>query len=134
MFRVRECQESDLPRLREIFAKQGFEYDFPDLAAAQFVAKQVVVDDNDVVQMAVCARQTVELYMLADGEWSTPKWRFEALKAIHESMRKDLAAKGFEDAHLWLPPQLVKSFSRRLMRCFRWRRPVWADLCRDTRP
>lgn len=127
--RLRALTTSDSQRLRQLFAEQGFEYDLPDVR--MLVAAQGIEDDSGLVQ-AVLARPTVELYFLGDGKWKTPAQRFEALRILHESMRRDLAAKGFSDAHVWIPPQ-KKSFVRRLMKTFGWTLPVWTNLTRSTR-
>lgn len=131
--RVRNVIPGDLPKLKALFLRQGFDYQFPDLSSDQFLVKQVVVDEDDNPVNAICARQTVELFMLADPEWRTPRWRMEALKLIHATMRTALAGIGVEDAHVWLPPQVCKSFGRRLVRDFGWVKNIWPVYCRGTR-
>lgn len=130
--KVREVRPDDIPRLKEIYQQQGLPYDFPDLDAAQFLVKQVVVDGDDRAVLGVACRQTVELYLLIDSTWNTPRWRLEAFKAIHESVRLELVGKGIEDAHCWLPPQVSKSFGRRLQ-SFGYRVNKWLCLSRETR-
>lgn len=131
--RVRDVAQKDLPRLRELFEQQGFEYELPDFADKDFLAKQAVVDDADRVVMMVAARRTVELYMLVDKDWETPGWRMQAFALLHAAMRKVLIRLGIADAHCWLPPAIAKSFGRRLMRQFGWSKPVWTDFWRETR-
>jgi hypothetical protein len=131
---VRDVTASDETRLRELFRKQSFEYDFPDLEEPQFIAKRVICDADGTVVMAVAARRTVELFMLADPQWNTPRMRLEALKLIHDDMRKELTRLGVHDVHAWLPPQVARSFGRRLMRLFGWKRPLWTDFCAEVNP
>lgn len=128
---VRPITSSDYPRLRELFAEQGFDYELPDYG--ELVAGHVVEDGGQIVQ-AVLARPTVELYFLGDERWQTPAWRMEALRKVHESMRCDLQGKGFSDVHAFLPPEKAKSFSRRLVRNFGWTEPLWKSLTRPTAP
>lgn len=128
--KLRVIESADLLRLKELFERQGFTYDFPDLRA--MVAALAAVADGKIVQ-AVLARPTVELYFLIDGQWRNPSWRMEALRQLHEAMRRELHGKGFEDAHTWIPPE-KKSFVSRLMRSFDWTRPQWTSLTRSTSP
>lgn len=128
---IRPVESADAPRLRELFEQQGFEYDLPSLR--QMVAAQALEDQGTVVQ-AVLARPTVELYFLVDEHWRNPAWRLDALRKIHESMRRDLHGKGFEDAHVFLPPQKARSFGKRLMKDFGWTEPLWTPLTRPTAP
>lgn len=128
--KLRVIESNDLPRLQELFARQGFEYDFPDLRA---MVGALAVEDGGAVVQAVLARPTVELYFLLDAEWRSPQWRMEALRQLHEAMRRDLRGKGFADAHVWIPPE-KKSFVSRLMRSFGWTRPAWTSLTRSTAP
>lgn len=127
--KIRVLDNSDRPRILELFESQNFTYDLPDLRS--FVAAQVLEDEGQIIQ-AVLARPTVELYFLGDPEWRTPQWRMEALRKIHESMRLELRGKGFEDVHVFLPPEKEKSFGRRLMKSFHWTRPLWTCLTRPT--
>lgn len=123
----RDVRPEDYPHLVELFQKQSFEYELPDFGEPQFIARKVIVDESGTPVMAVCARRTVELYLLGDPGWKTPRWRYEALKLAHEAMRKELVRLGIQDVHAWLPPQVAKSFGRRLMNDFGWVRPLWTD-------
>lgn len=129
--KVRDCEPSDLPRLQELFNQHGFEYDLPDLS--RMLSAKVVESDGAIVQ-AILARTTVEVYMLGDQQWSTPALRFAALQKIHEAMRQELVIKGIEDVHCWLPPQVAKSFGRRLRHSFGWAKPLWEHMTRSTAP
>lgn len=126
----RKATAEDFPRLKELFHAQGFTYEFPK--ARDIVAKQVICDSfsNEPV-LGILARQTVELYMLADRDWRTPAYRFCALDLMHERMRVELEEKGISDAHVWIPPER-KNFGRRLMRDFGWRKNVWDCYSRET--
>lgn len=129
--RVRPLTEDDIPRLREIYDAQGWKYEFPNFFDPQFVVKAVLIDDTGAIVNAVCARQTVELYMLADNTWRTPHWRLEAVKKMHGVMSEALAMRGFTDAHCWLPPEIARSFGKRLARTFQWVKNTWPCYSRE---
>lgn len=128
---IRQVRESDAPRLRELFDAQGFDYALPDFRSPEFMACLVVCDERDQPVLVVGARRTVELYLLSDPKWATPRWRLEALKLMHTAMQERLAQIGIQDAHIWIPPAICKSFGRRLMRCFGWRRQLWPSFSRE---
>ena len=130
---IRPMQTADIPVLRALYDAQGFDYPFPDLTETQFVERWVMVDEQDNPVQAVVARQTVELYFFADRTYRTPRWRFEAFRHLHEWMRQKAEERGLVDAHLWIPPQIEKSFARRLRNGFGWRVNRWLCLSRTTR-
>ena len=129
--KLRGCESADSGRLTALFQAQGFQYQLPDLRS---FAATVALEDEGEIQQAVLARPTVELYFLAANDWKSPGMRFEGLRKIHEAMRRELNSKGFEDAHVWLPPEIAKSFGRRLMKDFGWTQPMWTDFTRSTSP
>lgn len=130
--RVRNAEPRDIPRLKAIYDSQCIPYDFPDLSDPEFVARLVVVDDTDTPVLAGMARKTVEIYGIFDSSWETPAWRFEALVMLHEAMRHELGRQGYHDAHAWIPPNLVKSFARKLKHLFGWKADPWPSFCRKT--
>lgn len=125
-------RESDLPCLKEIYDAQTFDYPWPDFSEPQYVERMVMRDESGQVVAAVIARQTVELFFLMDHQASTPRFRFEWFRILHERMRIALQFRGFKDAHCWLPPEIEKSFARRLTRGFGWRANRWLCLSRTT--
>ena len=129
---VRKYQPSDEDSLRAIHSRQCLPYEFPDIAADEFVAKLVVTDDEGNPIAAAFARRTVEIYGLVDSCWETPVWRFEALAKLHEAMRHEVGRLGYSDAHAWIPPALVKSFARKLRHLFGWQADPWPSFCRKT--
>lgn len=130
--RVRELCGKDVERLRELHAASGFAYDFPDLNRREFTILRCLVDESDAVVQAVLVRNTCELFFIGDSLWRTPKWRFESFRLLHEHIRIACHDYGYTDAHAWIPPQLAKSFTRRLMRGFGWCLNPWACLSRTT--
>ena len=113
-------------------AAQGFAYDFPDLANPLFLSKLVLEDDTGRAVMASLVRLTSEAYLLADPQTSKPRERWQWLLALHEVARQDALRRGLDDVHCWLPPEIARSFGRRLLR-LGWRRPLWTCFAIDLR-
>lgn len=128
---VRELRASDIPALR---SWHRFEYEFPDLLAPEFVCTLVVVDEDDQPIVAFPAKQTIEMYMLGNPTWGTPRARLAALQLGHEATRVRLAALGYVDANCWIPPQIEKAFARRLQHIFGWAKARWNSYSRSTAP
>ena len=127
-----DLQVADVARLKLMHSEQAWPYDFPDLDDAEFVVKRAVHDEDGNVVGAVIARKTVELYFLGDPQWRTPRWRLEALKLLHEGVRLELRKLGYSDGHCWIPPQVEKSFGRRLVNTFGWAASRWKCYSRRT--
>lgn len=110
---IREYAESDLDALKRIHARQDFDYVFPNVASPLFVSK-IVLEDNAVPVMASFARLTCEIYLLADPLAGKPRDRYISMLTLHRVAADDLRARGFEDAHAWLPPRIARRFGKRL--------------------
>jgi hypothetical protein len=111
---VREYTSADLDALRRMHVRQGFDYPFPNLSDPIFVSKQVVENDSCDVVMACLARLTCEMYLFMDPDEGSPRERYARLLELHRTGRKDLIARGLDDAHAWLPPKIAKRFGTRL--------------------
>lgn len=143
---VREYQPSDLDALRRMHAQQGFDYPFPDIGDPIFVSKLVVEDESGRVVMASLARLTCEMYLLMErtdargtsGQGRSgagnPRERFDRLLTLHAAGERDLLARGLDDAHAWLPPQIAKRFGRRLETLGWVRDDAWTPYCRRIWP
>jgi len=133
--RIREYTEADLEPLRQMHARQGFDYGFPDLRDPIFVSKLVLEDDAGQVVMASLARLTCEMYLLmnrnAEGTKAAgnPQERYARLLALHNAGEQDLLARGLDDAHAWLPPPIAKRFGRRLTALGWIRDDAWTPYC-----
>ena len=126
--KIRAYQPSDFSALESMFRQQGFEYELPDFDSPLFMSKAVLEDDRPV--MAIASRLTAEEYFLMDRNWGTPEQKWQAFLHLHEAARKDLYSKGLEDCYCWLPPQVEKSFGRRLMR-LDWAKNKWPSFTRS---
>jgi hypothetical protein len=129
--KVRPFRKEDEPVLRAMYEQMGFDYVLPELEGRDFVSVWVAVDETDAPVMALAARKTVEMFMLADQRWKTPGWRMEAFSELHFACHQDVLRQGFTDAHCWLPPQVVKSFGRRLKRYFGWVESKWKCFAKE---
>ena len=131
---VREYTPADLDALRRMHAQQGFDYDFPDLADPLFLSKLVLLDESGQPVMAYLARLTCEIYLLLDPDAGTPRDRYVRLQILQRAGKRDLLARGLEDAHAWLPPGIAKRFGRRLITLGWVRDDAWTPYCLQLAP
>lgn len=112
--KIRKYEAKDEARVRELHASSGFDYPLPDFSSSEFAEVLVVADDEDRLVQLVAARKVTEVYFVGDPQWRTPRWRLDALLGIHQRMQETLQAMGYRDVVAFLPPQIAKSFGRRL--------------------
>lgn len=110
-------------------ARQGFAYDWPEINDPIFLTKLVLEDDHGRLVMAVLARLTCELYLLADTRAGTPRQRLAGLLALHGLAEEELGRRGLVDGTCWVPPRIEKAFGRRLAR-LGWVRDPWPSYSR----
>ena len=121
---IRAYNAGDMPRIRELYHQHGLNYELPDFNAVTYPIRIVSEDDGKIV-MAAFAHLTAELYLLADGTHGTPQQRWERFKELHQvGLEMAYYPGGFDDLHAFLPPQLEKSFGRRLKR-LGWQKALW---------
>jgi len=130
---IREYTDSDLNALRKMHASQGFDYALPDLSDPLFVSKLILEDDAGLAVLASLARLTCEMYLLVDPAAGSPRERFDRLQMLHFAGQRDLLARGLDDAHAWLPPQISNRFGRRLESLGWVRDDRWTPYCRRLR-
>jgi hypothetical protein len=137
--KIREYDDADFAVLRRMHASQGFAYPFPDLRDPIFVSKLVLEDDGGRPAMASLARLTCEMYLLVDRDGircrgataaTSPRELYAQLLALHDAGERDLIARGLDDAHAWLPPQIAKRFGRRLTSLGWMRDDAWTPYCK----
>jgi hypothetical protein len=155
--RVRAYEERDLEELKRIHAAQGFGYSFPDLSNPLFVTKLVLVgekagseepcpegalrgergapaetggDREKGIAGAALLRVTAEAYLLLDPNVGTPRERWEWLLGLHAATERDAAARGLEDVHAWLPPEIAAKFGKRLTKLGWVRDDRWTPYCK----
>lgn len=112
---IREFATTDLDRLREIHAANGLpEQCFPDLADPLVLVREVVEHEGAPV-MAGFLTGTCEAYLLVDHEAGTPEMRWQWLQELTRRVSRLAWEKGLEQITVWLPPELVDSFEKRLL-------------------
>jgi hypothetical protein len=126
---VREYTPGDLAALKRMHERQGFDYAFPNIADPIFVSKLVVEDGPAGVVMASLARLTCEMYLLMDPEAGSARDRYGRIVQLHRAGQTDLAARGLDDAHAWLPPRIAVRFGRRLEALGWIRDDKWTPYC-----
>jgi hypothetical protein len=117
--RFRPLIDSDVPVLREMFERSGFEYTLPDLRGPLMESVIVVADENDQPVAAAAAERIVQLFLFIKED-EHPAAKLHWIKMLHEGLATELRTKGYHSCDAFLPPQVEKSFGRRLMRNFGW--------------
>lgn len=123
--RVRQLAPSDIPRLSELADASGFPY--PDPYSPAIEAALVVCDDDGKIICAAAFERIVQGFLWIDKS-AGPVRCLSAIRTIHEPMAEELRRQGYREANVFVPPQLERSFGKRLERCFGWVRnwPSWA--------
>jgi hypothetical protein len=116
---VREYTDGDFGAIKRLYEKSGFNYSLPSLSSEEFFSRRVIGDTAGVA-MACFLRRTAECYVVANPEWRTPAWRLEALRQLHIAAFSDAREAKVQELIGFLPPQVEKSFGRRLKRDFGW--------------
>lgn len=127
---VRDYEERDALFISAWHEESRFNYKLPDFDSEYCAAKKVVTD-LDIPIAAAMARITVEIYGFCDQTYGTPGTRLVALKMLHAAVEKEMKAQNIRTACAWLPPELAKSFGRRLLKTFGWKRPLWPCFAKD---
>jgi len=112
-----------MPVLKEIHEKMGFGYPFPQLQIQD--VGRVLVDEQDRPVQAMLGVPLMEMYFLMNPEWKTPQERFKAFRDLYEEMHREIAHRGYAWCQADLPPEVEKSFGRRLMK-LGWFKQAWA--------
>lgn len=126
---IREYTFRDLKYLVAMHQQQGIDYELPNLNDGMFFSKLVAEADGQP-QMAILSRWTTEEYLLMNPHYGTPQKRWELFRELHDYTEQDVAKKGFEDAHCWIPPVLAKRFARRL-ESLGWFKEPWPSYCKS---
>jgi hypothetical protein len=121
---IREYSDADLHALQRIHQRQALDYVLPDVSHPLFTTRLVLEDQSGRAAMGLFVRLTGEAFLLLDPDQGTPREKWERLLALHQAAQHDARARGLEDVHAWLPPQLEKSFGRRLMQ-LGWAKQLW---------
>lgn len=80
--------------------------------------------EDGEAQMAAFLKVHAEAYLFVDPEYATPEARWQTLLQVHEAVRRQAADLGLDSVTCWLPPNLPKSFARRLKK-LGWGEDTW---------
>src|SRR5690348_13699144 len=69
-----------------------------------------------------------------DSRAGNARERWTQLLALHRAGELDLLARGLDDAHAWLPPQIARRFGRRLESLGWLRDDSWTPYCHRLKP
>jgi hypothetical protein len=118
---IRDFRNADLPILREIHAKCGYGFDFPEIQG--MIGGRVLEDlDGNVVGFAG-AQLEAQIFGIFDPEWGTPGERMGAFAALHRPIAEKLAERGVKEVYVAIDPKFP-AFGRRLM-SMGWKRAFW---------
>jgi hypothetical protein len=122
--KIRAYDDRDLKQVQQIHRAQNLGYDFPPINDPTFFIRIVGEHEGKIVQAAF-AHITAEIYFMLDPETGTPQERHLWFLSMQE-VGRELASNpgGLDDLHAFLPPQMEKSFARRLM-VHGWKKALW---------
>jgi hypothetical protein len=124
---IRDLLPEDLPALKEIHRKQGFNYNLPDLLSPLFLVKKVREVDGRVVG-ALCIRLTAETYLLVEG---SPVAKGRSIEELQPELIREAYEKGLDDLVFVVPPEIVDEFHPALERLGWSRTRDWPMYQRD---
>lgn len=125
---IRPLCPKDISHLRKLHEQSGFAWDFPaDFSG--FLSAQVYTDENDLPVMLIAARPIAEVVGVFSHEWENPATRMEALREMYAAVESDVRRTGIREVVSWLPPEVARSFGRRLRQVFGWVPHTWIAMC-----
>lgn len=111
---IRDFESRDFDALSRIFKESGLPQEcLPDVGHPLFLVKKVYEEEGHVALIAA-TKLTAEQYLLVDHAWKTPDSRWSALRQLRDAVVSDVDSRGLQDLTLWAPPQVEKSFGKRL--------------------
>ena len=115
LVKIRDFTPSDLERLQFIHESNGLPSNcFPDTTDPLFIVKQVVDDDGRPV-MGGFISLTAEAYLVVDHTAGTPDQRWQWLQQLTKVVSDKAYLRGLNALTVWIPPELLDSFEKRLL-------------------
>ena len=122
--RIRDFIPEDLGRLRFAHKSNGLPDNcFPDTTDPLFIVKQVVDHDGQPV-MGGFISLTAEAYLIVDHTAGTPDERWQWLQQLTKVVSDKAYLRGLNALTVWIPPELLDSFEKRLLN-LGFRRSPW---------
>ena len=128
---IREFREDDTDAVKRKHAAQNFDYVLPPLDGENFVVRAVLEGRSGDVEMAVLLRRTAETYLLMDPARGTKREKLGEIIAMQREVTKAARARGLNDAHLWMPPELEPTFGKTLYKHFGWKKALWPSYFKE---
>jgi hypothetical protein len=114
---LRSFQPEDEKTLREIHARFGYRWPFPD----DLGGYQVLTDDSGRILMAAGWKLIPEVTMLCDPDKSLhPLVKVKGISMLHDSLHGIITASGHREAICEVAPELERTFGRHLQRHWNW--------------
>lgn len=107
---IRDFEDADLPALSRIHQEMNLGVKFPDLSSPLFLVKKVSEVDGQVTG-ALFLRISCETILLCSG---TPQDKMAAIEGLQPPALADAYAKGIDDVHAVVFPDIAKQFRKRL--------------------
>lgn len=126
---IRDLLPEDVALLREIHARQGIDYAFPELNDALFFVKKVRVDEGRIVGAGVL-KLCAEAMLLLEGEQG-PQDKMNTMRQLQAAVLDEARSRGLDAVHAAIPEI---DFDKRLVQ-LGWEkdRPGWHLWTRRTR-
>lgn len=102
---IRNYEERDLERLRDIHALTNPGYALPKLDSLDMIARAVYDEGPSGPTGAVFLRRTTEAYLLIDPRFGSRKERIGKLVALHREVVKLCEQMDIKDTHAWVSPR-----------------------------
>lgn len=114
MIETREFEPRDRDTTQTVHKQNGLHLAcLPDTENPLFVTKQVAEIDKQFA-LAIFIKVIGEAYLIMNHEVSTPEERWKALQVLVGSIEADAKEKGLQEYSCWVPPEIAKSFDKRL--------------------
>lgn len=122
---VRDISPDETVLVRELHARMGIDYQFPEISGPLFAIRKMVVDEDGDVQAAAAMKLIGEAYLWVNpdnGDYAKATDILRLAQICHER------AKGLqiEDISAWIPPHVEPVFGNMLSR-MGWSRSPWAS-------
>ena len=126
---VRPYSSEDFEQVKALHARQGLEYELPDLEAPSMLVRCVIEEEGKVTEAAFL-RKTSEAYWLFDPAESRRE-RLGKLLVLSREMVEPAKRANIDDVHAFLPPQVLNNCLHRTLLHLGWFKPEWVCYSRN---
>lgn len=122
---VRDIAPEEFVLVKELHAKMGIGYQFPDISSPLFAIRKGVFEEGGEITAAAGLKLTAEAFLWIDPEKPEFDKTSDILRLAHICHER---AKGLslEDVTAWVPPDYELMFANMLGR-MGWNRSPWAS-------